>query len=261
MIATALRTCFLALLTLAVLTSVARADPAPAGAPQASSDAVDLARMDAELQYFAREARLERTFAGSVSLGFAAALVPTGVVVATRGDNESHLVAGGLIAGGATPLLPAFFTLFPSKVEGLEKDFQARQAAGRPASETLAAMERAWFIAAERNRANRIHVGIAGLALGGAALGTSLVFLLAKPGLGGISETGQYAVGSALLGAGVSITTLSLRSLLLPSVEETSWEAYQRAKVGSPPRAAWVLPSVSVAPTRGGGVAVLGASF
>jgi hypothetical protein len=236
-------------------------EPSAGASDTSTREAVDLALMGAELEYFAWQARRDRAFAGLISLGFAAALVPTGAVVATRGDNESHLVAGGLIAGGALPLLPAVFTLFPSRVEGLEGDFRARLAAGRPASETIRAVEAGWRIAAERNRTSRTYVGIAGLVLGVGALTTSLVFLLAKPGLAGLDETSQYAVGSALLGAGISITTLGLRSLVMQSVEETSWEAYRRTKFASPSLSAWSAPALSVAPVRGGGVALVGVTF
>jgi hypothetical protein len=257
MIRHAFRALFLAILLVSTLARVAHAAPDD---PPTPSDSVSLARMD--LEYFAEQARAARILLGLSTLGVATVLVPTGVVLRTRPDNESHLVAGGLILGGATPLIPAISALFPSAVERLSLDAQARQTAGRPASETLRVIEDGWREAAEQNRRSRLYIGVAGLVLGSAALAAGLVFMLEPSGFGGLSETTQYTLGSAFIGAGVPISALGLRSLVVPSIEETSWEAYVRLKAGAPASAPPVsLPSVSVAPARGGGLAVLSATF
>jgi hypothetical protein len=254
----ALRCILVLFVVLSASSRTALADPEATPTP----GDVDLARMDAELQYFAQEARASRTVWGLTTLGLTAVLVPTGFAVRLRSDNESHLVGGGLILGGLTPLIPAVTTLFPSKVEGLQVDFETQRAAGRPASEILLATEARWREAAEENRRERLYVGVAGLVLGTAALAAGLVFMLEPSGFGGLDETTQYTLGSAFIGAGVPITTLGLRTLTVPSIEETSWEAYRRMKLGAPAQTPLLtLPSLSVTPARGGGVAVLGARF
>jgi hypothetical protein len=251
-----------ALVTMLAKVASAASPDAPEAASETASETVLLARMDAELELFAEQARAARLVLGLTTLTFAAVLVPTGVTVATRPGDESRLVAGGLILGGATPLIPAITALFPSKVESLRQDSRARQAAGRPASETLQAIESGWRSAAEENRKDRMYVGIAGLVLGSAALATGLVFMLERPGFGGLDETTQYTLGSAFIGAGVPIGSLAFRTLVQPSVEETSWEAYRRMKIGGPSSASVLpIPSLSVVPARGGAIGALTASF
>jgi hypothetical protein len=251
----------LAALLIAALAPSAKASPEPPDTTTTSA-ATDLARMDAELALFADRSRRERLTLGLTTLGLAAVLVPAGVVVASRSDGESELVAGALILGGATPLIPiALLSSYPSKIENVQTDFLAREAAGRPSSEVVEETEKDWRRAAEQGHSARLYVGVAGLALGVAALTTGLIFDLARPGFGGLRETTQYSLGSAFLGAGVPISEIGIRSLFVMSQEELSWDAYERMKLGVGETSTALRPSVSLAPTPGGAYATLALTF
>ena len=244
---------------IAALTPPAEASPE---APDATNAEADLARMDAGLALFADRARRERLTVVLTTLGLAVVMVPSGVALASRSDGESQLVTGALILGGATPLIPAaLFSAYPSKIENVQAAFLARRAAGRTPSEVVDETEQEWQRAAKRSRSVRLHVGAAGLVLGVAALTAGLIFDLARPGLGGLSETTQYSLGAAFLGAGVPISGIGVGSLLVMSQEELSWEAYERMKLGANGSSTTLRPSVSLAPTPGGAYATLTLTF
>jgi hypothetical protein len=230
---------------------------APASAvPPTESEATDLARMGAQLDLFADQASSRRTATLLTSLVVGAAFIPSGVYLVTRPDAESRGVGTGLIVtGGIMALLPLALTLPSTKVESLRRDFRARQAAGRQGSETLHSIEDEWRAAAASSRTSRWVGGAIRLVLGAGFLATGTVFLVAKPGIAGLSQSDQLSLGAGLLGPVIPFATVGFRSLFEPSLEEMSWQSYEQTR---PPARA---PSVGFAPTRGGTLAVVTLTF
>jgi hypothetical protein len=232
-----------------------------AEAQESPTAAADLARMESDLTFFVAESKRDREVLGLTTVGFAAVLVPVGVVVRMRGDGESDLVSGALIFGGATPLIPAVASIFPARVETLAIDLERARARGLGDEAVVADIETSWRAAAETSHKRRVRIGIVGSVLGAAALGTGLTFMLARPPSFGLSETTQYTLGSAFFGAAVPITALSIRMLTLPSVEERSWDAFVSGGLAPRAGSASRLPSLAVMPTHGGAMGSLGMMF
>jgi hypothetical protein len=104
-------------------------------------------------------------------------------------------------------------------------------------------------------------MGVLWFVLGTASAGTGLFFLLSDPVLG-MDRNQQYILGSSLVGPGVPVAMLGIRTLLQESVEETSWEAYREMKqVTERSAKASAGPALSVAPLRSGGMATLRYTF
>jgi hypothetical protein len=161
------------------------------------------------------------------------------------------------VTGSVFSLLPHALTLPSTKVERLRRDFRARQAAGRPASETLHAIEDDWRAAAAASPTTRVVGGAIRLVLGAGFLATGTVFLLAKPGIAGLTQSAQYSWGAGLIGPAVPFATIGFRLLFEPSLEEMSWQSYEHSR----PPARVPTPSLGFAPIKGGSLAVMTLPF
>jgi hypothetical protein len=128
------------------------------------------------------------------------------------------------------------------------------------ASELLKRVDAEWEQAARTAHKGRIIVGAIDLALGTAALGTGLFFLLANP-VANMSRSDQYNLGNALAGTGLPLAAFGVRSLLQRSLEETSWDGHRAAACSGEPARALVMPRLGVVPLRDGAAAVARFTF
>ncbi len=234
------------LLAASLLHSTARAEePAPTAA-----------RIEGELHVAAEQARDTRVALGVSGLVAGAALLPAGIGVATRSGDVPRSIGTGMVTGGGVSLFFAALSLRSSKVEGLAASFDARRAAGVPEAEVIAQTESEWSSAAEDSRASRTRAGIVEIALGVAATGVGLTFLLAPAGIGGMDRNTQYTAGSIVLGPGIPLLGVGVRSLLVASPEEASWKAHQ---AGRPAPSRGPTASLGILPLpSGGGLAATG---
>jgi hypothetical protein len=217
-------------------------------------NAVETARLERELAFYAAEGRRERIAMLATSLACGAVLLPAGIVLSERSDAELNLFGLGLIIGGSAQLFGVPFFLIASPMERVSARHHERATSAETDPALLRNTEDDWARAATESRLVRTSVGVVYAALGVAAVPTGLVFLLAQPGVFGMSREPQYNWGSALVGAGVPFVTIGLQLLLRESLAETSWRAHGLAK-SSQLQAGRVLPralSVGMLPTRGG---------
>jgi hypothetical protein len=241
------------------VTAIARADEPPSN-PRAVTGSFEATRLHDALTLAARSARDGRTAGVATGLVAGAALVPAGILLARRSDAVSQSIGVGMTAGGTASLLFASLSLPTSSMERIAASFDARLASGASEDEIVHATEADWAAAADSGHDRRVVRGWISVGLGAALTGTGLYMLLADPGVLGQSRDSQYGVGSFLVGPGVPILGVGLRSLLQESTEEASWKAY-RATKGAAPSPIIPVPALSFAPVRGGGVAVTSFSF
>jgi hypothetical protein len=179
-------------------------------------------------------------------------------VLAKREDEVSQSIGVGLIAGGAAPLLFSTLLLRPSGIETVSADYDALSSSGANAAYIRRVIEEEWRHAAESGRRKRIIAGGVETVLGGALTAAGTYLLLAKPAWG-MSRNGQYEVASFLVGPGIPIFSLGIRSLSVDSLEETSWKAYTAMFVTARPDVQPV--AFGIAPTRGGFQAAMSTAF
>ena len=238
----------------AILTNVAAVVPAPATVPAAPGCEVDPIAVGTLLRLYAERSRNTRRSVIATSVVTGAALLSTGIVLAKREDKVSQSIGVGLIAGGAAPLLFSALLLRPSGIETVSADYDALSSSGADAAYIRRVIEGEWRHAAESGHRKRIIAGGVETALGGALTAAGTYLLLANP-VWGMSRNGQYEVASFLVGPGVPIFSLGVRSLSVDSLEETSWKAYAAmfvtAQSTGPPVA------FGIAPKRGGFLAAL----
>jgi hypothetical protein len=130
--------------------------------------------------------------------------------------------------GGAAPLVFSTLSLFPSSMERLDDTFERRRASGMASNDLVETTVADWRDAADAGRKRRILTGIVEVGLGGTATGSGLGLLLARP-LKGFGRNQQYMLGSILIGSGLPILTLGIRSLLQQSIVECAWDKYRTA--------------------------------
>jgi len=221
----------------------------------ATPTAAESAALREELQIYARRSRDTRLAFVASSAITKAALLTTGFILDGRADDVSKSIGVGLIAGGAAPLLFSAMLLAPAGIETVSANAGATN--DGPASEEIRRIEGEWMRAAAKGRRTRLIAGTIEIAAGAGLSAAGAYLLLAKGGLWGLTRNGQYEVGSFLIGPGVPIFGVGVRSLLVESLEETSWQAHE-ARSGTPPPSPPVTGGL--VPLRGGFLASLVAS-
>jgi hypothetical protein len=254
--------CSLVLLLSSGSALAANGSPSPpenASVTPPPSPAPAVGRVRDELGVYAEQARRERLVVNITTFAAGAALIPPGVILSQRSGPLAKTLGIGMTLGGSIPFLFVFSTLLPSKMERLRDEFDERRASGASEPELLRSLDEKWAGAARSAHNRRVVVGIVDLALGTAATGTGLFFLLSNR-VGSMSRDAQYTVGYSLVGSGVPVAAFGIRSLVQKSLEETSWAAH-RASQGMGPSAGGLTskPRVGVAPLPGGAAA--GVSF
>ncbi len=174
-------------------------------------------------------------------------------------DAVSQSLGGSMLLGGVFPLVLSGLSLFPSKMEQLRDTFVSRRAGGMGDAELVRLTEADWREAARVGHDRRIVLGGVEVALGAACVAVGAALILAPPGFANMDRDKQYTVGSALVGPGLPVLALGLRSLLLPAPEEIGWGVHRAARGLA--RAPVPLPSLGLGAVRGGGEAVVGVSF
>lgn len=235
---------------LSLIISVTTADVPPASAAlHAVSPDADRTTTAVQLRLFAGRSRDTRLSIVATSLLTGAAMVATGIILDGRSDDVSKSVGVGLIAGGAAPLLFSAFLLRPSAIEKVNRDFEALSGTGESPEVVQRTLDEEWMRAATKSHSQRRVAGTVEVALGGALTVAGTYLLLARAGVAGMSRNEQYQWGSFLVGPGVPIFTLGVRSLLVDSLEEISWQTHDAGSQASPrpPRI-----SLGMLPTRGG---------
>jgi hypothetical protein len=227
--------------------------PALAPEPSPPPDALEVERVDRELALFAARARAARLTLVVTGLVSGAALIPTGAVLSYRSDAVSQSVGTGMIVAGAVPLALAGLGLRTSRMEQLHAAFAERRAAGGDDAELLRLTESDWSSAAHDAQRSRPIQGGVELGIGVASAVTGLALLLAPAGFAGLDRAHQNEVGSALVGPGIPLTAVGLRTLLVESEEELSWAAHRAGRALGP--MAMSAPTFGVSPVRGGAVA------
>jgi hypothetical protein len=227
---------------------------APGGNGSGNGCQVDPIAVGTLLRLYAERSRHTRRSVIATSVVTGAALLSTGIVLAKREDEVSQSIGVGLIAGGAAPLLFSALLLRPSGIETVSADYDALSSSGADAAHIRQVIEAEWRQAAESGRRKRIIAGGIETALGGALTAAGTYLLLAKP-MWGMSRNRQYEVASFLVGPGVPIFSLGVRSLTVDSLEETSWKAYDAMFVTAQPTAPPV--TFGIAPARGGFLAAI----
>jgi len=201
-----------------------KAEDSKLGSHQVGSEQV--LRLGAFLHASALEALSARRSIIVTGLVTGAALVPVGIVLWERSDAVSRSIGSGMTIGGAAPLVFSTLSLFPSSIERLDDTFERRRASGMTSNDLIERTLTDWRDAVDAGRKRRILTGIIEVGLGGAATGVGLGLLLVHP-LKGYDRNQQYMLGSLLLGPGVPILTLGIRSLLQQSIVECAWDKYR----------------------------------
>ncbi|MFT3699331.1 MAG: hypothetical protein QM831_39650 [Kofleriaceae bacterium] len=149
-------------------------------------------------------ARREATIATGVIAG--AGFVPLGAVLAERPDDAARAAGIGMIFAGGIPCLWSALAFGPSRIEQLADDVDAGVVDPQRALDE-------WRVIAEDEHHRRIRSGIVESVLGLAtiAIGVSL-----------LRDNSRITPGSVLVGAGVPIVQLGVRSL----VESTPAESH-----------------------------------
>jgi hypothetical protein len=182
-----------------------------------------------------------------------AAMLGPGIALSRRADSELQFIGAGFIVAGSIQLATVPLLLIPMPIERIHDHLNERLARGEDEATVARAIETELRDASARKERTRPYVGAAGLALGTAGLATGMVFLLARPGLGGMARQTQYIWGAALVGAGAPFVTMGLHNLLQRSPEESAWAAYRAARLGMQPTGVDVPRfSFFVGPTRRG---------
>jgi len=222
--------------------------PAPdRGVVTLAPGADSVERLSASLRASAAEARSARLSILVTGATSGAVLVPAGVALWARADPVSHSIGVGMTIGGAAPLTFSALSLRRSALERLSERFEERRAAGGDARELMLSTLQAWSDAERAAHDQRIVSGFVELGIGAAAAAGGLGFLLARP-LAGIGQGERQTIGSILVGAGVPVLAIGIRSLVQPSIAETSWARY-RAATGLPGGAVaapWLFEAASV---------------
>ncbi len=206
----------------------------PAGAPPRAPwnrAEEDLASFRAWVAPQAGPERAYRWIGVFSGLGIGAALVPAGAVLYSReGSAASGLVLGfgvGALVGGLGALV---FGSDPNVHDRAEQAMAREVALGHDPASVLAAGEGALQRAADDARSERVDGGGLLAGLGVIALGWGTTFAAADFTSDSFSRRQQDGVAAALLVGGAVSTVMGLRSLVLPSAAEVSWQGYNQTK-------------------------------
>jgi len=215
-------------------------------------------RLERVLEWASSDA-LEKRWTTAVAQGvLGAATLGPGVALAAKKDSALQSVGVGFVVGGSFALLSIPLLLAPAPVERIQGHLHERLANGEDAAAVVRRVETELREAAARKRARRPCIGGVTVALGAGGLATGLVFLLARPGVGGANRQTQNIWGAALVGAGGPLLAAGLRTLLQRSPEEVAWDRFcgeRREKSSQNESAISIAPSI--APTKGGAIAAL----
>jgi hypothetical protein len=242
-----------------LLASLLAAGPVLAEDTAPAASEADVQRLSAELHAGAERARENRTASGVVNLVAGAVLLPTGIALRVRADDDvAHSIGIGLTSSGASALLLAGLSLHQSKMESLDDAFRARRDSGMAASEVIAETEADLRAAAAASADRRAALGVVEVVAGSVLTAAGLSMYLAPKGALGMDRNTQYSVGSLLVGPGIPLTSLGVHTLLVKSPEETAWQAHHD---GTVPQPAVKVQSVGVTPTQGGAALIATVSF
>ncbi len=219
------------------------APPAPSTtAPDA--DAVANDRLGRFLGVAAAEARRGRTVGAIFDTVMAAVTLPTGIVLATRGEPGAEAVGVMVTVQGAEYVISLIDTTRTSSMDRLREHWALRMAAGETPAAVVAETEDEWQRAAHESR----HAwDVVGLTLAAAELAIGGYFLLDNPGPPSRAQTDVGALFVAVSVPGIAAFTGSLLSQPPAAVW---WRRYVDTRPG-PTAIVWA-PSLRVAPTPGG---------
>ena len=189
----------------------------------------DVERLETFVHTAAQEARTARR-ASLVAITVAGgALVPAGIVIARRPDELSQSIGIGMTFGGAIPLAFAALSLSPSPMEKFEARFDARRKGGMLSADLTRITTNEWRDLARVSHERRRSDGARRIAMGLVATAIGVGFLRERP-IGSLSRTAQYSIGSVLVGSGVPILQLGIRTRYQASPQETWWDVFMKQK-------------------------------
>ncbi len=201
---------------------------------QTAGDAPPDTRASVErLETFAHAAAQEARSARRATLVTTAvaggALVPAGIVIGRRADSLSQSIGIGMTFGGAIPLAFAALSRSPSPMEKFAARFDARRTSGMLGPDLARITTNEWRDLARVSRDRRRSDGTRRMAMGLVATAIGIGFLRERP-IGGLSQSAQYSLGSVLVGSGVPILQLGIRTRFQASPQEMWWDAFTKEK-------------------------------
>jgi hypothetical protein len=236
---------FLALFLVAAPTR-ARADDA--------TDARDVEHASADIHQLAEQAHDHRVATLTLGVVSGAALLPSGIVLASRPSDEvGNILGTGMIVTGSVAMVLGAFELPASNIERMADTFDARREKGMSNAELLRLSYSEWRDEAAAARRTRHFFGGVEAIIGALSTAVGLTMLLASDGLLGLDRDRQYRIGNISLGMGVPFLGVGLRTLLIRSPEEQVWSMTQ-------PGAAQI-PRMSGFRVQGGGGATFAWAF
>jgi hypothetical protein len=234
-------------------TPTVRADPATE-APVVEDEA--LARY---LDTTASRHRKDRTLGALVNAALAVAVIPPGVILATRSDAGQQVAGAALLFHGALDLMAATFALSPSSMESLRPHYANRRAQGETIAAATTDTEQEWQDSIAGERRGRVVWGTLDIVLGGAEAAAGGYLMLEDRSVLSLNRQEQTIWGLVLASAGLYALAGGICGLLGTSTLEDQWAQYRSL---APPRARpSAPPSVVVAPTVGGAMSAVSLRF
>jgi hypothetical protein len=202
---------WLAALTLVALSPTSVRAQESAVTPREQATAIDAERLETFVRAASQEARTVRRATLVTTAVAGGVLVPAGIVIGRRPDELSQSIGIGMAFGGAIPLAFGALSLSPSPMEKFEARLDARRKSGMLSPDLARITTNEWRDLARV--ATAIGIG----------------FLRERP-IGSLSQSAQYSIGSILVGAGVPILQLGIRTRYQASPQETWWDAFMKEK-------------------------------
>jgi hypothetical protein len=232
-----------------------------AGSPptaRAETAGADDGRLGRFLEVAASQGRSERTAGAIVHATMALALVPPGVLLATRSDAGLQVAGATLLVRGWLQALDLGYALLPSGAEWLRDHHAERMSQGATAATATAETEHEWRNVMENAHDQRGLLGALEVGVGGVEVAAGMALLLDSGTVLSWTRQEQTIWGVVLTGIGLEGLSAGLWRLLGTTRLEELWALYES---GARPGASRHGPSLAVAPVPRGAVGTMALSF